>query len=724
MLQPCFQRGGLPEPMSERRMLASSPSGLFDRSPETEYEDIVRLAAESCEVPIAFIRVADRELPWLKASVGLEPLADPLRFVAFSPLQGGGEPCVIESAREDARTQDHPLVRGEPPLGFYASLPLRTHDGAPVGALCLIDHVPRRLSPLQLRLLEHLRRQVETQLRLRERLLEADARSAQMEEAQARLYALNENLQTEMRQRQQIQRELLSQRELLTQVLAHIPYAVFWKDGDGKYRGCNDAFTHYFPASSPQEVLGRTDLELGLRPDVAAAYRRDDLAVMETGEVRVGIEEPFQRLQGEERWLLTSKVPLRAPDGAVHSILGIFADITDRRRQESALQQALWKVKQYAALLETQVVAATERVRRLMEASRDAVFVLDERGCVLELNPVAERLLGRTTPQLLGVPFDALAPEAERPALRHALADLLGRGTLRVEDQGLRSLQGERLSVQLIGSLQEAGEARRQLVVAQDLTEKRHLEQQSIQNDRLAAMGVLTAGIAHEINNPISYMLANLDLLRQWEDELEQHLPTLPGLPPDVLERLPEARSVIADCIEGSLRIGDIVRSMRLLSHTGHGEEMSPVDIHRSLEAVLHIAQGELKHTARLQQDYARNLPMVLGSEGRLGQVFLNLIINAVHAMRPGSPSDHVLCVRSRLESQQVRIDISDTGHGIPPEVLPRIFDPFFTTKPAGIGTGLGLSISHAIIQKMGGSMRVESQVGRGTTFSILLPAL
>ncbi|MDC0707691.1 PAS domain-containing protein [Stigmatella sp. ncwal1] len=682
----------------------------------------MRLAAESCELPIAFIRVADLERPWLKASTGLETLADPIRFGAFSPPHAPGETCLIEDAREDARTQGHPLVQAEPPLRFYLALPLRNEEGEQVGALCLMDHVPRRMSAPQSKLLEHLRRQAETQLRLRAQLLEAQEQATQMEEAHARLYALNENLQIEVRQRQHIQRELLSQRELLTQVLAHIPFAVFWKDRDGNFLGCNDAFAQQVDVSSPRDVIGRTDLELGLLPSMVEAYRRDDLVVMDSGMTRFGIEEPFRRPHGEDRWLLTSKVPLRDPDGQVRSVLGIFADITDRRRQEAVLQQALWQVKQYAALLETQVCAASERIRRLMEASRDAVFVLDERGRVLELNPVAERLLGRTAAELLGVSFDTLAPEPERLVLHHALAELLSRGTMRLEDQGLCSAQGERISVQLIGSLQEAGEARRQLVVAQDLTEKRRMEQQNIQNDRLAAMGVLTAGIAHEINNPISYMLANLDLLRQWEDELEQQLPALPGLPSELLERLPEARSVIADCIEGSLRIGDIVRGMRLLSHTGQGDVLIPVDIHRSLDAVLHIAQGELKHTARLKQDYARNLPMVLGSEGRLGQVFLNLIINAVHAMRPGSPAEHVLHIRSRLDEGQVRIDISDTGHGIPPEVLPRIFDPFFTTKPAGIGTGLGLSISHAIIQKMGGSMRVESRVGHGTTFSLLMP--
>jgi signal transduction histidine kinase len=162
---------------------------------------------------------------------------------------------------------------------------------------------------------------------------------------------------------------------------------------------------------------------------------------------------------------------------------------------------------------------------------------------------------------------------------------------------------------------------------------------------------------------------------------------------------------------------------MRYLSHQGGDETVSLLDIHATLDSVLHIAQGELKQTARLEKDYAEKLPQVLGSEGRLGQVFLNLVINAVHAMQPGPPSAHLLRVRTRREGGHVRISISDTGHGIPPEVLPRIFDPFFTTKPAGVGTGLGLSISHAIVQKMGGEMQVESRVGQGTTFSLLLPA-
>jgi signal transduction histidine kinase len=195
----------------------------------------------------------------------------------------------------------------------------------------------------------------------------------------------------------------------------------------------------------------------------------------------------------------------------------------------------------------------------------------------------------------------------------------------------------------------------------------------------------------------------------------------VPGFPAEVADMLVEAKEVISESLEGCKRIRDIVRDMRFFSHVP-ADSLAPVDIHASLDFVLRMAQTELKRTARLEKQYDAALPVVLGSEGRLSQVFLNLIINAIQAMQPGAPQQHTLCVRTTREGERVRIDVSDTGHGIPPEVLPRIFDPFFTTKPAGSGTGLGLSISHSIIQKMGGELRVHSEQGQGTTFTLLLP--
>ncbi|MBN1203406.1 MAG: PAS domain-containing protein [Myxococcaceae bacterium] len=723
MLQPQVEEGASKKPGEEERLRALHRYGLLHAAPEPEFDAIVRLAAEFCQVPIALLSLVDRDRLWFKARFGLPGISQATRTDSFCErVVEQDAPLIVEDTHADARFRDNPRVLGEPYIRFYAGMPLRTEEGFRLGVLCVIDHVPRTLSPLQLRALEQLGRQLETHFRLRLELLEAQARNAELEQARARLHTLNESLQAEILERQRIERELRSQRELLTRVLTHIPHSVFWKDREGVFQGCNDAFARQLGHASPQEIIGRTDHELGFPPEQVQAYRQDDLEVMNTGRPKLDIEEPLPRPDGTVRWVLTSKAPLRDPDGSVWSVLGIFTDITDRHQHETELHEALREVERYAARLEALMYEARERHRRLMEASLDAVFVLDAIGCVLEINPVARQLLGLQAEQLVGVPFDSLAPPSERLPLRKALGDLLARGTMRLEDQGLRSATGSRLAVQLLGSIQDIGEARRLLIVGHDLTEKRRLEQQSIQNDRLTAMGVLAAGIAHEINNPTAYVISNLDFLRQWWGELEQHLSTQPPLPASLERGLGEARHLIADCLDGCSRIQEIVRGMRHLSHQGHTDEQVLLDVHAILDSVLHISHGELKHTARLEKEYAPELPLVLGSEGRLGQVFLNLIVNALQAMRPGSPQDNMLRIRTWADERQVRVDISDTGHGIPREALPHIFDPFFTTKPAGMGTGLGLSISHGIVHKMGGELRVESQVGQGTTFSLLLP--
>jgi two-component system NtrC family sensor kinase len=708
----------------EQRLRALYRYGLLDGPPEPEFENVVQLTAELCQAPIALMALVDREQLWIKAQVGGTPTLRLERASSFCTHVIKQEGLFsIEDLKQDARFRDNPHVTGEPFVRFYAGVPLHSEDGFRIGTLCVFDQAPRGLSPFQQRALEHLARQIEARLHLRLQFQQVQERNAELEEARTRLHALNQSLQTEIHERRRIERELRAQRELFKSVLAHIPYSIFWKDRAGVFQGCNEAFARMAGRAAPENVIGGTDHDLGFLPEQIEAYRRDDLQVLDSGQPKLGIEEPIRGSDGVDRWLLTSKVPLKDPEGQLWAVLGIFADITERKHQEAALQQALRQVEQYATRLEAQVYDARERIRRLMETSLDAVFVLDEQGLVLEVNPVARQLVSTPGTLLLGTAFDSLAPEAEQPQLRTALEELLHRGTLRLEDQGLRSASGKRVSLQIVGSLQTAGDSRRLLLVAHDLTERRRLENQSIQNDRLMAMGVLAAGIAHEINNPSAYVIANLDYLRlQWA-ELEKYLATQPPLPAAMAKALAPIRELIADCIDGCSRIQDIVRGMRHLSHQGGDDTVAQLDIHATLDSVLHIAQGELKQTARLEKDYAEDLPHVLGSEGRLGQVFLNLVINAVHAMQPGPPSVHLLRVRTRREGEQVRISISDTGHGIPPEVLPRIFDPFFTTKPAGVGPGLGLSISHAIVQKMGGELQVESRVGQGTTFSLLLPA-
>jgi len=706
-----------------QRLLSLERFGLLDTPPESEYDDIVRLAAESCGTPIALISLVDRDRQWFKANVGLPSVSETERAISFCTHAIEREGLfLIEDAMHDERFATNPLVRGEPHIRFYAGAPIQAEDGHRLGTLCVIDRRPRVLSESQRRGLLGLKRQVELQLRLRVQVREIQERNAQLEQAQERLRSLNDYLQAEMRERQRIERQMLEQQSLLTSILTHIPHSVFWKDRHSVFLGCNPQFARDMGVSSPLDVIGRTDLEMPTLPrDHIESYRQDDRQVMESGVPKLAYEEPIKDSGGQETWVLTSKVPLRDAEGAVKGVLGIYADITERRRERTALQEAKQLVERHAAHLEAQVHEAHTRTRQLMEYSGDAVFLLDEAGRVKELNAVAERLLGTSQAQRVGTAFELLAPEDEREPLRQALAELRVRGTVRLEEQGLCSATGGRVPFGIIASLQVAGVDRHLLVVCHDLTEKRRMEQQSLQNDRLAAMGALAAGIAHEINNPTAYVLSNLAFLREWRDGLERELSALGGLSPNLEQMLSEAREVISESLEGGQRIRDIVRDMRFFSHTAD-EAWAPVDIHACLDFVLRMAHHELKNTAEVERHYEDTLPYVLASEGRLSQVFLNLIINAIQAMRSEVPGRHVLRLRTTREGAWVRVDVSDTGHGIPPEVLPRIFDPFFTTKPAGSGSGLGLSISHSLIQKMGGEMRVRSEPGNGTTFSVLFP--
>ena len=228
--------------------------------------------------------------------------------------------------------------------------------------------------------------------------------------------------------------------------------------------------------------------------------------------------------------------------------------------------------------------------------------------------------------------------------------------------------------------------------------------------EKLASMGTLAAGVAHEINNPLAFVSSNLEYV---EDELRR----VPGLDPAKIAGLLEA---IADARDGARRMRTIVRDMRLFG--GNGEENpGRLDLRPLLESSINLASSHLLDKARLVRDYGE-VPEVLGIPHRLGQVFLNLLVNAAQAIRVGSSETNVIQVRTRVERGKAVIEVIDTGEGIRPEHLKRLFDPFFTTKPVGEGTGLGLSICHGIVAALGGSMEVESNLGAGSTFRVLLP--
>ncbi|MCA9509979.1 MAG: GAF domain-containing protein, partial [Myxococcales bacterium] len=262
-----------------------------------------------------------------------------------------------------------------------------------------------------------------------------------------------------------------------------------------------------------------------------------------------------------------------------------------------------------------------------------------------------------------------------------------------------------------IAQLNETLEAR----VEERTRELRRTQAQLIQSDKLKSLGQLVAGVAHELNNPIGFVHANLQLL----DEYLEKLARAQGPPRDP-EAAEKARAAITKLLqrsrEGTERVKQIVMDLRSFSRTDQAE-LQRADLHEEIERTLGLMEPRLKNKVEIKREYGE-IPQVRCYPGQLNQVFMNLVMNACDAMGDGG----TITIRTRPGDLGVHLEFADDGPGIPAEVRNQIFDPFFTTKPVGAGTGLGLSLSHGIIERHGGRLSVESTPGHGATFHIDLP--
>jgi PAS domain S-box-containing protein len=262
--------------------------------------------------------------------------------------------------------------------------------------------------------------------------------------------------------------------------------------------------------------------------------------------------------------------------------------------------------------------------------------------------------------------------------------------------------------------------------IALDITERARLEKavrdrdaHVVQSDRLASLGTLAAGVAHEINNPLTYVITNVGYVSERLAALVGKLSIDDGKP--LGGRLDEIREALAEAEEGAQRVRQIVRDLRTYSR-GDEDHDKTVDVWRVLEWSVNMTMNEIRHRARLVKDLGA-IPGVRGTETRLGQVFVNLLVNATQAIAAGSRSDNEIRISTMTdEDGRAVICVSDTGPGIGPDVLDHIFEPFFTTKPTGVGLGLGLFVCHGIIKGMGGTLTAESPPGAGATFVVTLP--
>jgi two-component system, NtrC family, sensor kinase len=273
----------------------------------------------------------------------------------------------------------------------------------------------------------------------------------------------------------------------------------------------------------------------------------------------------------------------------------------------------------------------------------------------------------------------------------------------------------------------------RNIELARQKSELERVQGQLVHSEKMASLGQLAAGIAHELNNPAGFIFSNMAILPQYLSKLHEIRLTQGGVSliesdtsrvmtdksaGDFENILLDLDSIAADSYEGARRIRDIVQNLRLFSRLDEAE-LKRVDLHEGIESTIRLlSQYYTSAKITLKRDYGE-LPLVTCYAGQLNQVWMNLLVNAAQAI--GCAQGEV-CIATRALDETISTSISDTGDGIAPEHLMKIFDPFFTTKPVGEGTGLGLSISHGIVERHGGTLSVESVVGRGTTFTVSLP--
>jgi PAS domain S-box-containing protein len=367
-----------------------------------------------------------------------------------------------------------------------------------------------------------------------------------------------------------------------------------------------------------------------------------------------------------------------------------------------------------------------EALEELVDGLGDALIAVDRAGRVTRLSRRAEALtgvpVGEAQGKLLSEIVRIVAAE-DRGTLDDLVAHAL-RGEAVARSPGAHALLVDKGGADhavvdtAIPLRDDSGVVCGALLVLRDTApahaaeeERARLHAQLVFSERMASMGTLSGGLAHEINNPLASVLANLALLGQ---ELVKVLPES--------EHSRDLLEAVAEAHRGADRVAKIVRGLKVFSR-GLDERRRPLDVAQVAEQVLHLLANELRHRARVVRDF-HPAPLVEASEAHLGQVLVNLILNAAQSIPEGEADSNEVRVSVRPGPERdVLLEVRDTGAGMRPEVLARVFDPFFTTRPVGSGSGLGLSICHGIISSLGGRIEAESTPGQGSAFRVTLPA-
>lgn len=456
------------------------------------------------------------------------------------------------------------------------------------------------------------------------------------------------------------------------------------------------------------------------QPLIVAAVER----VTATGE-SAELELRMFNAQGAARWMHT-KVQGEQRDGQTVRVYGIFQDITERRQRQAAL------------------IASEARARAIIDTSPVPMALNDDQQRITFLNPAFTHAFGYVRDDIPSIDDWWLKayPDAEyRKAVMQGWQDELIRAkksgdAFRPIEVRIHGKDGTPRNALVSIAAFAASPDDSHLVTLVDITQRKQMEQQVLQSEKLASIGLLAAGVAHEINNPIGFVSSNLRTLKRSVGDLLAVIDAYDvvqassGIPAEAW-RVVEAVKVevelnylrsdlpqlLADTDEGLQRVTQIVQGLKDFAHTAAVETWQADDVIRGLESTLNVIWNELKYKCEVRKEYGV-LPRVECVLAQINQVFMNLLVNAAQSI----PEKGVITLRAGCQDDEVWVEVADTGSGISPADQASIFDPFFTTKGVGKGTGLGLSVSHGIVERHHGRIEVRSELGKGSTFRVYLP--
>ncbi len=660
------------------RLAALDRYGVLDTSAEEAFDELAKLAAMICDMPTAIVTFVDATRQWFKARIAFSVHETPreLAFCAHTIL--GRDVLVVPDAERDPRFATNPYVTGEPRIRAYAGAPLVTADHQALGSLAVIDYVPRELTTTQIHGLRMLSHQVIAHLELRRQASEARAHSSRVAQDSA---------------------------ALATALVESSLDCVIAIDHEGRIIEFNKAAEKTF-GYRRTDVLGKNMAKLIVPPHLR--HRHDDgigryLATGVGRNLGRRLELTAQRADGTE-------FPVELSISAVATQPPIFAgflrDITDRVEAQRELARTM------------------ERFELVTRATNDVIYDRDPRSHDVWWSDAFTRIYG--APHLDGHTgyeawLDRLHPE-DRTDVRQSLEKTIAGGetTWSAEYRFRRhDSTYAKLFDRAYVMRDKDGTPTRIIGAMMDLTERHRLEEQLLRSQKMEAIGQLSGGIAHDFNNLLTIIDCNLFLVSR-------------GIASEAPTTRQALTTYLDEIAQTSARAASLTRQLLMVSRN-QPVRQTTTDLNGVVIEMTRMLQRVLGEHVELRVDTSAALPAIMADVGMIEQVVLNLAVNARDAMPDGGSLTIATGISTLRETTQmqglevragtyVKLVVTDTGQGIPAEVLPKIFDPFFTTKDIGKGTGLGLSTVYGIVRQHRGGIEVSSQPGHGTTFVVCLP--